>query len=190
MTTTLKLKPIVHLNREQFARLCQANPEARLELTQIGELVVMPPTGGETGDRNDEISFQLRAWNKLTLSGKTFDSSTGFNLPNGATRSPDASWVSLTCWNALTEEERKGFPPLCPDFIVELRSSSDNLKALRDKMQEYIDNGTQLGWLIDPIRKIVEIYRTGQQPEVLPNPIQLSGENVLPGFVLDLESVF
>jgi Uma2 family endonuclease len=187
---TLNLKPIIRLNHEQFKQLVAANPDAELELTGEGELVIMPPTGGETGDRNDEISFQLRAWNKQTQLGKTFNSSTGFDLPNGATRSPDASWVSLARWNALTPNERQSFPPLCPDFIIELRSPSDSLKDLRDKMLEYIDNGASLGWLLDPISKTVEIYRIGQPVEVLTNPTQLRGENVLPGFVLDLGGIF
>ncbi|ELR99539.1 Uma2 family endonuclease [Gloeocapsa sp. PCC 73106] len=186
---TLNLKPVIHLNQEQFKQLVVANPDAFLELTSIGELVVMSPTGGETGDRNDEISFQLRAWNKQTQLGKTFNSSTGFALPNGATRSPDASWVSLSRWNQLTPNERQSFPPLCPDLVIELRSPSDNLKDLRDKMQEYINNGANLGWLLDPMRKVVEIYRPGQPVEILQNPTQLSGENVLSGFVLNLEEI-
>jgi len=186
---TLNLKPIVGLSKEKFKQLVAANPDAVLELTSMGELVVMSPTGGETGDRNDEISFQLRAWNKQTQLGKTFNSSTGFDLPNGATRSPDASWVSLTRWNVLTPIERQSFPPLCPDFVIELRSPSDSLKDLRDKMQEYIDNGARLGWLLDPMRKIVEIYRPGQAVEVLQNPTRLDGENILPGFGLDLEGI-
>jgi Uma2 family endonuclease len=187
---TLNLEPVIRLSHEQFKQLVAANPDAALELTSIGELVIMSPSGGETGERNDEISFQLRAWNKQTQLGKTFNSSTGFDLPNGATRSPDASWVSLTRWNVLTPQERQSFPPLCPDFVIELRSPSDSLKDLRDKMQEYIDNGALLGWLIDPMRKVVEIYRPGQPVEVLQNPTQLNGENVLPGFVLDLEGIF
>lgn len=187
---TLNLEPIFRLSHEQFKQLVAANPDAFLELTKAGELVVMSPTGGETGERNDEISFQLRAWNKQTQLGKTFNSSTGFALPNGATRSPDASWVSLSRWNALSSNERQSFPPLCPDFVIELRSPSDSLKDLRDKMQEYIDNGASLGWLLDPISKVVEIYRPGQPVEVLTNPTQLSGENVLPGFVLDLQGIF
>jgi len=190
MTTILNLPDSFKLTREAFLDLVAANPELQLERTSTGELVIMPPTGGETGDRNDDISFQLRAWNKQTKLGKTFNSSTGFNLPNGATRSPDASWVRLDRWEALTSAEREAFPPLCPDFVVELRSPTDNLKKLQAKMQEYIEQGAQLGWLIDPKTKQVEIYRLGQDKEVLSQPTTLSGEDVLPGFVLDLRPVF
>jgi Uma2 family endonuclease len=190
MITILNLPDSLKLTREAFLDLVAANPELHLERTSAGELVIVPPAGGETGDRNDDISFQLRAWNKQTKLGKTFNSSTGFNLPNGATRSPDASWVRLDRWEALTSEEREAFPPLCPDFVVELRSPTDNLKKLQAKMQEYIEQGAQLGWLIDPKTKQVEIYRLGQDKEVLSQPTTLSGEDVLPGFVLDLRPVF
>jgi len=190
MITILNLPDSLKLTREAFLDLVAANPELQLERTSTGELVIMPPTGGETGDRNDEISFQIRAWNKQTKLGKTFNSSTGFNLPNGATRSPDASWVRLGRWEALTSAEREAFPPLCPDFVVELRSPIDNLKKLQAKMQEYIEQGAQLGWLIDPKTKQVEIYRLGRDREVLSQPTTLSGEDVLPGFVLDLRPVF
>ncbi len=147
---TLDLHSVVDLTDEQFRKLCQANPEIKLERTAKGELIVMPPTGGETGDRNSEINFQLRAWNKQNLLGKVFDSSTGFKLPNGADRSPDASWVKLERWQALTPAQRQKFPPLAPDFVVELRSTTDEIKLLQNKMQEYRDNGVRLGWLIDP----------------------------------------
>jgi len=190
MITILNLPDSLKLTREAFLDLVAANPELQLERTSTGELVIMPPTGGETGDRNDEISFQIRAWNKQTKLGKTFNSSTGFNLPNGATRSPDASWVRIDRWEALTSAEQEAFPPLCPDFVVELRSPTDNLKKLQAKMQEYIEQGAQLGWLIDPKTKQVEIYRLGQDKEVLSQPTTLSGEDVLPGFVLDLRPVF
>jgi len=190
MITILNLPDSLKLTREAFLDLVAANPELQLERTSTGELVIMPPTGGETGDRNDEISFQIRAWNKQTKLGKTFNSSTGFNLPNGATRSPDASWIRLDRWEALTSAEQEAFPPLCPDFVVELRSPTDNLKKLQAKMQEYIEQGAQLGWLIDPKTKQVEIYRLGQDKEVLSQPTTLSGEDVLPGFVLDLRPVF
>ncbi len=190
MITILNLPDSLKLTREAFLDLVAANPELQLERTSTGELVIMPPTGGETGDRNDEISFQIRAWNKQTKLGKTFNSSTGFNLPNEATRSPDASWVRLDRWEALTSAEQEAFPPLCPDFVVELRSPTDNLKKLQAKMQEYLEQGAQLGWLIDPKTKQVEIYRLGQDKEVLSQPTTLSGEDVLPGFVLDLRPVF
>ncbi len=186
---TLKLNPIIHLTDEQFYQLCQANRDVRFERTAAAELIVMSPTGGETGDRNAEIAFQLRAWNKRTQLGKTFDSSTGFKLPNGADRSPDAAWIKLERWEALTPEQRRKFPPLAPDFVVELRSASDELKPLQDKMKEYRDNGVRLGWLIDPQLQRVEIYRPSQDGSVLQSPATLSGQDVLPGFVLDLGEI-
>jgi len=187
---TLNLEPAIHLTDEQFYQLCQANRDVRFERTAEGELIVMPPTGGETGDRNSEMNFQLRAWNKQTRLGKVFDSSTGFKLPNGADRSPDAAWVRLEQWEALTPEQRQKFPPLAPDFAIELRSATDELKPLQAKMQEYHDNGVRLGWLLDPQRQIVEIYRLGTDVEVLRSPTTLSGEDVLPGFVMDLSEIF
>lgn len=190
MITTLNLPDSIKLTSEAFLEFVVANPELQLERTSNGELVIMSPTGGETGDRNDEVSFQLRAWNKQTKLGKTFNSSTGFTLPNGATRSPDASWVRLDRWLALTSQQREAFPPLCPDFVVELRSPSDNLKNLQAKMQEYIEQGATLGWLIDPKTKQVEIYRQGRDKEILNQPTTLSGEDILPGFVLNLQSIF
>jgi len=185
----LNLDSIIHLTEEQFYLLCQANRDVKFERTAKGELIVMPPTGGETGDRNSEINFQLRAWNKQSGLGKVFDSSTGFKLPNGADRSPDAAWVRLERWEALTPQQRQKFPPLAPDFVVELRSATDELKPLQDKMQEYRDNGVPLGWLIEPHNHRVEIYRPEQDVEVLQSPISLSGEDVLPGFVLDLSQI-
>ncbi|MBE9016107.1 Uma2 family endonuclease [Chroococcidiopsidales cyanobacterium LEGE 13417] len=187
---TLNLEPVIHLTDEQFYQLCQANRDVRFERTAEGELIVMPPTGGETGDRNSEMNFQLRAWNKQTRLGKVFDSSTGFKLPNGADRSPDAAWVRLERWEALTPEQRQKFPPLAPDFVIELRSATDELKPLQAKMQEYLDNGVLLGWLLDPQRRIVEIYRIRTDVEVIQSPTTLSGEDVLPGFVMDLSEIF
>ena len=187
---TLNLDAIIHLTDEQLYQLCQTNRDVKFERTAAGELIVMPPTGGETGDRNAEITFQLRAWNKRTELGKTFDSSTGFKLPNGADRSPDAAWIKLDRWEGLTPEQRRKFPPLAPDFVVELRSATDDLKPLQDKMQEYRDNGVCLGFLIDPQNQRVEIYRLGQDVEVLESPTSLSGENLLPGFVLDLSQIW
>jgi Uma2 family endonuclease len=186
---TLNLESIIHLSASQFIQLCQANPDAVLELTARGELVVMSPTGGESGISNIELSCQLQVWVKQNGTGVAFDSSTMFQLPSGAFRSPDASWVSLNRWNALSDDQKKTFPPMCPEFVAELRSPSDSLKDLRDKMQEYLDNGALLGWLLDPMRKMVEIYRPGQPVEVLPNPTRLDGEKVLPGFVLDLQGI-
>lgn len=186
---TLNLEPLVLLTDDAFYALCQANPEVKFERTANGELIVMPPTGGETGNRNIELAFQLQAWSRQNNLGVAFDSSTMFQLPNGAYRSPDAAWILLTRWSALTLEERKIFPPLCPDFVVELRSPSDSLKAAQNKMQEYIDNGARLGWLLNPKGQQVEIYRQGQEKEILPAPTHLSGEQVLPGFVLELKGI-
>ncbi|HEY9693447.1 MAG TPA: Uma2 family endonuclease [Oculatellaceae cyanobacterium] len=178
------------LTHEQFVELAIANRDLQLERTAKGELIVMPPTGGETGNRNSDFSGQLWLWNRQTQLGKTFDSSTGFYLPNGADRSPDAAWVSIERWNVLTKEQQQSFVPLCPDFVMELRSKNDNLEPLRTKMKEYIANGARLGWLIDPKNQRVEIYRQHQDVEVLDHPVTLSGEDVLPGFVLDLSEVW
>ncbi len=184
---TLELK--IDLTDEQFFQLCQNNRDLQFERTASGELLIMPPTGGETGNRNIELSYQLQSWSRQNNLGKAFDSSGGFKLPNGADRSPDASWVRRERWEALTPEQREKFLPLCPDFAVELRSPSDSLKKIQEKMQEYIDNGARLGWLIDRKNKRVEIYRPGRDVEILENPATLSGEDVLPGFVLDLTPI-
>lgn len=186
---TLNLDPIIHLTDEQFYQLCQTNRDVRFERNALGELIVMPPTGGETGNRNIELAFQLQAWSRQNNLGIAFDSSTGFKLPNGADRSPDAAWVKLERWEALTPEQRRKFPPLAPDFVIELRSATDDFKPLQDKMQEYRDNGVRLGWLIDPQNQRVEIYRLCRDKEVLLSPTTLSGEDVLPGFVLDLRQI-
>jgi Uma2 family endonuclease len=179
------------VTREQFVALVSANRDLRLERTARGELIVNPPTGGETGKRNAKIGTQLGIWWEANQNlGEYFDSSTGYELPNGANRSPDASFLRQDKWEALTPEQREGFIPLCPDFVVELRSKTDTLKDLRTKMQEYIDNGTQLGWLIDPKNKRVEIYRAGQVMEVLENPSALSGEEVLPSFTLSMKRIW
>ncbi|WP_373526456.1 Uma2 family endonuclease [Nostoc sp.] len=187
ITTLFKLK--IDLTDDQFFQVCQKNRDYRFERTASGELLIMPPTGSDTGRRNVKITTQLDIWNSESNLGEVFDSSTGFTLPNGAERSPDASWVKLERWNALTPEQQEKFAPICPDFVVELRSPSDSLKDLQEKMQEYIENGAQLGWLIDRKNKRVEIYRPGKDVEILNNPNSLSGENVLPGFVLHLQQI-
>ncbi|MEH2233806.1 MAG: Uma2 family endonuclease [Nostoc sp.] len=181
----------LYVTQEQFAALAAANRDLRLERTAQGELIVNPPTGWETGERNCSISGELYLWwRNAGEPGEAFDSSTGFILPNGATRSPDASWVSGERWQALTLSQKGTFANICPDFVVELRSSSDTLKSLQDKLREYIDNGAKLGWLIDPQQRRVEIYRLAKDVEVLENPAELSGEAVLPGFVLNLRRVW
>ncbi|WP_414756696.1 Uma2 family endonuclease [Anabaena sp. CCY 9910] len=189
-TLTLNIPPAVGLTDEQFYQLCIANDEWRIELTAEGELIIMPPTGGESGIRNSDLNLQLGLWNRQAKLGKVFDSSTEFRLPNGAFRSPDAAWVKLERWEALTSEQKRRFPPLCPDFVIELRSETDSLKKLRAKMQEYRDNGARLGFLIDPKTPLVEIYRSDAEVETINfsanQPPQLSGEDVLPGFILDL----
>jgi len=187
---TLNLPSVLQLTDEQFTQLAVANQDLRLELTTKGELVIMPPTGGETGNRNFEVYIDLGIWNRQTRLGKAFDSSTGFRLPLGGTRSPDASWVKIERWNALTQEQRKKFLPLCPDFALEIVSETDDVEETRTKMREYLDNGLRLGWLINPKLKQVEIYRPNREVEVLQSPATLSGEEVLPGFVLDLQPIF
>ncbi len=191
LTLNLPDELLLQVTPDQFAELATVNPELRLERTATGALIVNPPTGGETGHRNFNVITQIGIWFETNETlGKAFDSSTGFELPNGANRSPDASWVARERWESLTQEQREGFIPLCPDFVVELRSKTDRLKDLREKMQEYRDNGAKLGWLIDPQHKWVEIYRPGQAVEVLDNPITLSGESILPEFTLSLKRIF
>ncbi len=180
----------LNVSQEEFVQLAHANRDLQLERNATGELIVMPPTGSETGNRNSDMEGQLWLWNRQTKLGKTFNSSTGFHLPNGSYRSPDAAWVRQDRWDALTPEQRKGFAPICPDFVLELRSESDSMEKLRAKMREYMVNNARLGWLIDRKNQRVEIYRQGQDVEVLDCPITLSGEDVLPGFVLDLTEVW
>lgn len=189
-TLTLNLNPIVKLTDEQFFQLCQENENIRLERTAKGELIIMSPAGGETSNSNAGLTAQVWIWNEQNKLGKVFDSSGGFKLPNGANRAPDAAWVTLERWNALTSEQKKKFPPICPDFVVELMSPSDSLKETQDKMKEYRDNGARLGWLINRKSRQVEIYRQGAEVDVLSSPATLSGEDILPGFVLNLESIW
>jgi Uma2 family endonuclease len=187
---TVNLNPVIELTDEQFFQLCQANRDLRFERTATGELIIMPPTGGETSNRNAGLTAQVWIWNEQNKLGKVFDSSGGFKLPNGADRSPDASWIKLERWNALTEKQQTRFLPLCPDFVVELLSPTDSLKDTQQKMQEYRDNGARLGWLINRKSRQVEIYRLGKDVEVLESPVSLSGEDILVGFVLNLEAIW
>ncbi len=181
----------LHVTPEHFEALALANRDLRLERTATGELIVNPPTGWETGKRNFSLTGQLARWcEEHENLGEGFDSSTGFILPNGATRSPDASWVSCQRWEALTSEQKGTFPHICPDFVVELRSTSDTLSDLQAKMREYIENGALLGWLLNPKQRQVEIYRPGKNVEVLENPVELSGEDILPGFILKLNKLW
>ena len=179
------------LKDAEFEQIVRANPEWNFEQTAAGELVIVPPTGGTSGRKNSSLTGQLNAWVEAHLSlGESFDSNTLFVLPNGARRMPDASWVKRDRWEALTQQQQDGYVPLCPDFVVELRSPTDSITQLQAKMREYIDNGARLGWLINPQARQVEIYRQGQQVEILSDPTTLSGEDVLPGFTLNLQRIF
>ncbi|MBD2258491.1 Uma2 family endonuclease [Pseudanabaena sp. FACHB-2040] len=177
----------VHLTDEQFYQLCLSNPNTPLERNAQGALIVMAPVGGDSGSREMELGADLTLWNRQTQLGKVFSSSTLFKLPGGGDRSPDAAWVENSRWLALTPEQRQNFPPLAPDFVIELRSRTDDLEPLRAKLQEYIDSGVRLGWMFNPQDQQVEIYRQGQPKEVCQLPTLLSGEAVLPGFVLQVE---
>ena len=175
---------------EEFERLCQEYSELRLELTSTGELIVMPGTGFETGVRNANLTYQLMAWATKDGSGVCCDSSTIFALPNGARRSPDASWVKRERLGSLTEKQKKGFAPICPDFVVELRSESDRFASLHRKMLEYVANGASLGWLIDPLKRRVHVYRPDQELVILENPEIVSGDPLLPGFSLEMNGLW
>lgn len=174
----------VHLTGEQFYQLCRSNPDLSIERSAKGALIVMSPVGGEGGSYEMELGTDLTLWNRQTNLGKTFSSSTLFKLPNGGDRSPDVAWVELSRWQSLTPEQRRKFPPIAPDFVMELRSPIDDSELLQAKMQEYMDAGVRLGWMLNPQEQQVEIYRQGQPKEVRPLPTELSGEDVLPGFVL------
>jgi Uma2 family endonuclease len=176
----------VHFTDEQFYQLCQNNQELKFERTSTGELIIMPPVGGESGNREADLIIDLGIWNRQTGLGYTFSSSTIFKLPNGGDRSPDVAWIQKQRWEALTLEHRRKFPPIAPDFVIELRSATDDLETLRQKMQEYMDAGVKLGWLINPQQQQVEIYRLGKDVEVQNLPTELLGEDVLPEFSLSL----
>ncbi|MEA5592759.1 Uma2 family endonuclease [Rivularia sp. UHCC 0363] len=186
----LKFHPVISITDEQLFEFCQLNKDFRIERKANGEIVIMSPTGSETEERNFDLTGQLWFWTKQDGTGVGFGSSGGFTLPNGAVRSPDAAWIKKTDWEAIPVEKRKKFAPLTPEFVVELRSESDSLKVLQDKMVEYIDNGAKLGWLIDRKERKVYIYRPEIAVEELNNPSTLSGEDILSGFVLDLSSIW
>jgi Uma2 family endonuclease len=187
---TVNFPAIVKMTQAQFAEFCQANQELRIERTAQGEVIVMPPAFSDTGNRNFNIAVQLGVWADQNGTGTGFDSSAGFTLPNGATRSPDASWIRLERWNALTASEKASFAPICPDFVIELRSASDTLISLQTKMQEYIDNGASVGWLIDRKNRQVYIYRPDLPPEVLEQPELVTGDPELPGFELKMAKIW
>ena len=186
----LQMSPVIDLSEDSLFEFCQLNSHLRIERTATGELIIMPPAGSETGNRNFKLIQQLANWTDKDGTGIGFDSSAGFILPNGATRSPDASWIKLTKWNSLSDAQKNKFAPICPDFVVEIRSPSDNLKVLKDKMAEYINNGTSLGWLIDRQNRQVYIYQPGKDIECLNNPITVNGGSLLTDFDLDLTKIW
>lgn len=186
----VKFHPIVSLTDDQFYDFCQLNQDFRIERNASGEVILMPPTGSETDQRNFDLIVQLGIWTKQDNTGVGFGSSGGFTLPNGAVRSPDAAWIKKTRWEAIPAVQRKKFASICPEFVVELRSDSDVLKVLKSKMEEYIKNGVLLGWLIDRVNRKVFIYRPNTAIQELDNPTTLSGDDILPGFVLDLTSIW
>ncbi len=182
--------PILHkITDEEFERICAQNPDLRIEMTSEGKMLIRLPVVMDGGHRNFKLTTRFGAWVEADGSGVGFDSSTGFTLPNGAKRSPDASWMRQERWDALTPEQRNEFGHLCPDFVVELRSKTDRLKTLQDKLEEYIENGAQLGWLIDPLQHKAYVYRPDAPVEILDHPLTLSGEPLLPGFVLNLDGI-
>ncbi|MEH2278369.1 MAG: Uma2 family endonuclease [Nostoc sp.] len=187
----LQIPSSMQMTDEQFFEFCQVNRDLHIERNKFGELVIMPPTGSETGNREVNISGQLWVWSEQDGKGITFSSGTGFQLSTGAERSPDASWIQLERWNSLSPKQQERFAPICPDFVVELKSLSDNLQTLKEKMEEYMNEpGIQLGWLIDRKQRKVYIYRPGLPEECLDNPVSVSGESVLPGFILNMSKVW
>jgi Uma2 family endonuclease len=186
----IHLRPVIELTDDQFFEFCQINRDLRIERTAEGDLVIMPSEGGETGHRSILLGMFLTQWALQDGTGVTFGSSTGFHLPNGAMRAPDAAWVRRSRLATLTTDQKQKFLPLCPDFVVEIRPPSDRLSLAQAKMQEYLDNGAQLGWLIDPVSRQVHVYRPNRPVERLENPAKLAGDPVLPGFVLDLQQIW
>jgi Uma2 family endonuclease len=184
---TLNLESLTTLTHEQFYQLCMDNKDVAMERSRSGELIIMPPVGGESGISEADSIGPLWLWNTQTKLGKVFSSSTVFKLTSGGDRSPDAAWIRQDRWDSLSADQKKRFPPICPDFVIELRSESDRLKPLQAKMQEYLESGLRLGWLINPQDRTVEIYRMGQAVEVVQLPATLSGEDVLPGFELAVD---
>jgi Uma2 family endonuclease len=195
---TYEYSPVINLDfgdlfkkpdDDEFFDLCQRNKGWRIEMDKNGEIIAMPPTGTETGKRNFKLTGKFAVWVERNGTGEGFDSSTGFRLPNGAKRSPDLSWMTLEKWNSIPKAKRKKFAPVCPDFVVELRSETDSLSKLQAKMEEYIENGASLGWLIDATERKVYVYRPHKKTEILENPAQISGEPLLPGFTLNLKEI-
>jgi len=186
----LQFSPSLEMNDEQFFEFCQANRDVRIERNKEGEIIIMPPTGWETGNKNAEIIIQLGNWAKRDGHGKSADSSAGYQMPNGAIMSPDASWILNQRLETVSPAKRRKFLPLAPDFVIELRSHSDSLQKLKEKMQEYIENGVSLGWLIDPTERKIYVYAPNKEDEVLENPSKISGEPLLKGFTLNLKEIW
>jgi len=186
----LQMSPVISMSEDSLFDFCQLNSHLRIERSSTGELIIMSPAGSETGNRNAKLMQQLANWTDRDGTGIEFDSSAGFILPNGSTRSPDASWIKLTKWNTLSDRQKTKFAPICPDFVVEIRSPSDGLKPLQDKMIEYIENGSSLGWLIDRKNRQVYIYCPNQGVQCLDNPTTVSGDSLLIGFSLDLTKIW
>lgn len=187
---TLRIRPAIEMTDDEFFALCQLNRDLRFERTSQGDIIIMPPTGAATGSRNADITRQLGNWAKRDGTGTVFDSSTGFKLPNGADRSPDAAWIPLSRLKKLTSEQKEKFPPICPDFAIELLSPTDSLAVTQFKMEEYIENGAQLGWLIDPEVRQVHVYRPRQAVVLLESVAEIAADPELPGFVLDLREIW
>ena len=187
---SLKFEPAITMTDEQFEQFCAINDDLRIELTAEGVIEIMPPANSDTGFKEADIITDLNVWTRADGTGRAFSSNAGFTLPNGAVRSPDASWLRKSRLTALTAEERRGFARICPDFVVELRSSTDRLSVLQAKMEEYIANGARLGWLLDPSTRQAHIYRPGAPPEIIDNPASLSADPELPGFTLDLTPIW
>ncbi len=187
----INLKPLVkNISEEDFQLLCASNPELKFETDAKGNLIVMSPTGSFTGKKNGDLFLQIGLWNRQYKLGETFDSSTGFRLSNNSVRSPDVSWMKLSKWNSLTDKEKRGFAPIDPDFVLELMSPTDDLLTTQKKMAEYMTCDIKLGWLINPDEKQVEIYRQGQDKEIVVNPSSLSGEDIMPNLIVDLSDIF
>ena len=178
------------ISDEEFENFCRHNPDLQIELTTEGKLIIMPPTGGQTGIRNFSIIVEFGKWLEKRQTGVAFDSSTVFKLPNGAKRSPDLAWIKTERWEKLTADEQEKFPPVCPDFVVELRSPSDSIANLQNKMREYVENGASLGWLIDPSERKIYVYRPEREAEILDNPETVEGAPLLEGFTLNLKKIW
>lgn len=191
MTYTIDIRAFTDsISDRTLEQLCRENPELRFETDAQGKLIVMSPTGSLTGEKNADLIYQVQSWNRQTKLGVVFDSSTGFKLSNGATRSPDVSWIAIERWNSLSDKQKRGFAPIDPDFVIELLSPTDDLSTTQEKMNEYMTCGVKLGWLINPDAKEVEIYRLDRDKQIVNHPSSLSGEELLPGLIVDLADIF